>query len=380
MSGTAERLGVPLDSPLLSRQRLSKAERADIKRVVDKQLDYLKGFEQARGDMSEQAVLARSQMYVGALRPTYYGARWGDYEIPERLMPGNQTCLTNCKCEISITDNDDGTGTLTRTLGSEKSCDECPGLAGDHAVKRREEGSTKSQSAQDRAIFASLDEKGSRRTPKAGGNSHGGGGSDATPVKSRTPAETHSVLMEHNQVKRLTTNQEQSLHYYQSQGHETVNRVLRGEAATERQRNDAERTVKNIDQVMQRSRVTENVEVHRGMVVTDPAAHAALSRMQPGAVLREDGYMSTSADPEVIKRFGGGSGWDNPYPGDTPVTMRVRVRAGTRAAYMPATRRHSQANSEKELLIDRGATYQVTDRRESNGRVEIDVDVLGHDN
>lgn len=138
MAGTAERLEVPLDSPLLSRARLSRAERDEIKAVVERQLEYLQGFEKARGDMSKGAITARSSMYPGAVKATYYEARWGDWEIPEGLMPGNQTCLTRCLCEISVTDNGDGTGTLTRKMGgAEHHCDECPPLEGDHEVQRR---------------------------------------------------------------------------------------------------------------------------------------------------------------------------------------------------------------------------------------------------
>lgn len=138
MAGTGERLGVKPNSPLLSRQRLSRAEREEIKRVVEKQLEYLRGFEQARGEMSERAVAARAGMYPGAVKQTYYGARWGDWEIPDELMPGAQVCLTRCLCEIEVRDNEDGTGTLVRRMGgTEHHCDECPPLAGEHPIERR---------------------------------------------------------------------------------------------------------------------------------------------------------------------------------------------------------------------------------------------------
>src|SRR6476659_2020800 len=44
LAGTAERLNVPLDSPLLSQARLSRAERVDITQAVEEQLKYLAGF------------------------------------------------------------------------------------------------------------------------------------------------------------------------------------------------------------------------------------------------------------------------------------------------------------------------------------------------
>lgn len=138
MAGTAERLNVPVDSPLLSKARLSRAERDEIKQTVDAQLEYLKKFEQERGDMSEAAIAARADLYPGAVKATYYEARWGDWDIPENLLPGNQQCLTRCLCEIEIRDNDDGTGTLVRSMGgTESHCDECPPLAGEHEIERR---------------------------------------------------------------------------------------------------------------------------------------------------------------------------------------------------------------------------------------------------
>ncbi len=138
LAGTSERLRVPLDSPLLSQARLSKAERADIKALVANQLGYLKDFASAAGDMSPEAVAARANLYAGAIRPTLYGAQYGDWEIPDNLMPGNQTCMGNCRCEISVTDDGDGKGTLVRVMGAtEKSCEECPPLAGEHPVTRK---------------------------------------------------------------------------------------------------------------------------------------------------------------------------------------------------------------------------------------------------
>lgn len=138
MAGTGERLKIPVDSPLLSQQRLSRAERAEIKRIVERQLEYLRGFERAKGGMSEAQIGARSDLYPGALKQTYLSARWGDWEIPDHLMPGNQKCLTRCVCMAHVKDNGDGTGVWVRTMGgTEHHCTECPPLAGDHAVKRR---------------------------------------------------------------------------------------------------------------------------------------------------------------------------------------------------------------------------------------------------
>lgn len=140
IAATAERLGVPPDSPLISRQRLSRAERADIQAAVRRQLEYLRGFREALPGLSEAQVRARANLYGPSIKPFYYAQRWGDWEIPDRLLPGNQACLSNCLCRLlDVKDNGDGTGVLTRVMeGPEKGhCDECPPLAGDHPVRRR---------------------------------------------------------------------------------------------------------------------------------------------------------------------------------------------------------------------------------------------------
>lgn len=137
IAGAAERLGVKPDSALLNPRNLSRAERADITQAVDAQLKYLAGFD--RTGMSEAQIRARMQLYAGAERTLYYAARWGDWEIPQELLPGAQQCGGRCKCDGAITDNGDGTGLWTRTMHGDEGvhCTECPPLAGDHSVKRR---------------------------------------------------------------------------------------------------------------------------------------------------------------------------------------------------------------------------------------------------
>lgn len=139
LAGIAERLNIPLDDTLISERRLSRAERQEIKQAVAAQLDYLRGFvaDVKAEKLSEKQIRRRADLYAGATRATYYGARWGDWEIPDTLMPGRQKCVSNCRCTISVKDNEDGTGVLTRVMGGENHCTECPGLAGDHPVKRR---------------------------------------------------------------------------------------------------------------------------------------------------------------------------------------------------------------------------------------------------
>lgn len=139
ITATAQRAGVGASSALISRARLSRAERDDVKAAVRGQLAYLDRFaaEVAAGRLSPAQIAARADLYAGAIRPFYYSQRWGAWDVPDQLLPGNQACLGNCRCSISIADNGDGTGVLTRVMGGEDHCKECPPLAGDHPVKRR---------------------------------------------------------------------------------------------------------------------------------------------------------------------------------------------------------------------------------------------------
>ena len=131
IAGIADRSGV-------EPRGLSRIERQEIKAIIKDQLDYLKGFVAAAENMSPEAIAARAALYAGAVRQTYYAERWGAWDIPAHLLPGNQTCMTNCKCRISVEDHGDGTGTLTREMGgTENHCDECPALVGSYDVKRQ---------------------------------------------------------------------------------------------------------------------------------------------------------------------------------------------------------------------------------------------------
>lgn len=120
LAAAAERAGVRVDSGLF--KGLSKAERADIKKAVAEQLQYLKGFLAAKGDMSEAAIQARAAMYAGSVRATYGRARYpGLNQYPG---DGQTQCLTNCKCSIS--EEADG---IHWTLNAGESCNDCEAMA-----------------------------------------------------------------------------------------------------------------------------------------------------------------------------------------------------------------------------------------------------------
>lgn len=120
---------------------LTPRDRAAMRAAVERQIRYLDGFtaDIRAGRLSPAQITARANMYGPSITPFYYSQRWGDWEIPDQLIPGNQACLSNCRCSISVRDNGDGTGVLTRVMGAtEQHCTECPPLAGDHQVRRRQ--------------------------------------------------------------------------------------------------------------------------------------------------------------------------------------------------------------------------------------------------
>lgn len=141
IASAAQRLGVPPDSPLLSRSRLSRAERQDIAKAVEAQLAYLRGFvaDVQAGKLSPAQIAARANLYGPAIKAFYLTQRHGDWDIPARLVPGNQQCGGRCLCDASVIDNGDGTGIWRRTMRgrAEVHCQECPQLEGDHPIKRR---------------------------------------------------------------------------------------------------------------------------------------------------------------------------------------------------------------------------------------------------
>lgn len=139
MAGTAERLGVPVDSPLLSRARLSRAERKEVQGVVDAQLTYFRRFQSGMKGMSEAQIAARAQLYAGATRGTYSTQRWGDWVLPFQPTEGSE-CMANCRCHWEVKDNGDGTGSAVWRMGAaERHCTTCPSRASGspYSVKRR---------------------------------------------------------------------------------------------------------------------------------------------------------------------------------------------------------------------------------------------------
>jgi hypothetical protein len=117
LRGTADRTGVLTKG-------LSRAERVDVKARLKEQADYLRGFAQAAPQLSEAQVAQRSALYLGAVRATYYGARFPGVGI----YPGDggTACKGNCKCSL-----EEREGGVWWVLGPAEHCDECRARASD---------------------------------------------------------------------------------------------------------------------------------------------------------------------------------------------------------------------------------------------------------
>ena len=100
---------------------LSRAERNDLKARVAEQLKYYDKFAAQAGDMSDAAVASRAGMYAGAVRGTYYGARYPG--LSQYPGDGNTNCLTRCHWEL--TEEDDG---IHWNLNAE-GCEDCQAMA-----------------------------------------------------------------------------------------------------------------------------------------------------------------------------------------------------------------------------------------------------------
>jgi len=119
---------------------MPRADRDRMRELATRELRYFERFarEIRSGQLSPARIKARAAMYAGAIRPAYYEIRYGHWDIPQRLLPGNQQCRANCRCTISVADLGDGRGLLTRRYSPEADhCSECPPLAGTYTIYRR---------------------------------------------------------------------------------------------------------------------------------------------------------------------------------------------------------------------------------------------------
>lgn len=167
-----------------------------------------------------------------------------------------------------------------------------------------------------------------------------------------------------------------ALSFYRGHGYIEVNAQLRDGRALSTDRK-ADWAVKAIDDVMARSKLTRDIQVHRGvgdLRMFGPDAPGKKSLV--GMEFRDAAYASATADPNVAKEFFAAEGGGG--------VLHIRVPAGTGAVQLsdlgPKPRHHWEyprpPEHEAELLLQRGLTYRVVGDRTVNGARELDVEVV----
>ena len=106
---------------------MDPAARAFLAQAIADQVTYLTGFSQdlRREDMSAALMKARAALYAGALKGTYYRARFWPWDLPFVPTEGSE-CMVNCTCTIDVTEAGDGTGLMAWTLGEHAHAETCP--------------------------------------------------------------------------------------------------------------------------------------------------------------------------------------------------------------------------------------------------------------
>ena len=106
---------------------MSPEARAFLASAIADQVKYLTGFSQdVRSEHMTPALMkARAALYAGALKGTYYRARFWPWDLPFVPTEGSE-CMVNCTCTIDVTEAGDGTGLMAWTLGEHAHAETCP--------------------------------------------------------------------------------------------------------------------------------------------------------------------------------------------------------------------------------------------------------------
>ena len=125
---TAATIGAIQDRTRIQPKGLSRAERQDLQAMIAAQRPYLAGFakDMATGEMTEEQIRRRAELYAGPVRLTYSKERWPN--VPDWPASGGTPCLAWCKCRWE--EQDDGMHWL---LGAAEHCTECVSRASNWA-------------------------------------------------------------------------------------------------------------------------------------------------------------------------------------------------------------------------------------------------------
>jgi hypothetical protein len=187
-----------------------------------------------------------------------------------------------------------------------------------------------------------------------------GGGGDR-PTFGGDPLEATPIdLYATPRPEALTNRMYRALNGYRDDEYTAVNGQLRGSPETP----TVTRQITAIDDTMQASLLTRDVQVFRGMADARSMFGDRVDGDLAGLRWREDGYLSTSTDAGTAQRFA-----EDGLRDGSPMLMQIVIPAGTPAVGM--------SGPEAELLVDRGTTVSVVrDRGIRDGIRVVDVEVL----
>lgn len=136
-------------------------------------------------------------------------------------------------------------------------------------------------------------------------------------------------------------------------------------------------TIRAIDEAMAKSKLTQDIIVHRG--VKSLAMFGPENRKRSdltGLEFVERAYSSTTADPNVADEFFG-----EDVRGEGAI-LNIRVPAGVGAIQLselgptPPPDGYRPYEEEAEMLLDRGLTFRIVGDRVAGGRRHLDAEVV----
>ncbi len=133
--------------------------------------------------------------------------------------------------------------------------------------------------------------------------------------------------------------------------------------------------VRRIDEVMDRSKLSRDVVLHRRVSDMDMFGSAGRQESLVGLEFREPAYSSATADLDVAKQLYGGTD-------QRGAILNIRVPTGTGAIQLSDVGPKPQHggpypdNAEAELLLQRDLTYRVTGDRTVDGWRYLDVEMV----
>jgi len=164
----------------------------------------------------------------------------------------------------------------------------------------------------------------------------------------------------------LTRDEQSAVSGYKSFGYKAINEY---QATGKTKNENTKREAQAMASVMKRTSVAEPVSVYRG--VNGPLA-GKLSTLPEGAVFKAPCYQSTSTSLETASKFALGELGEAARVGSTaasPTILHFKVQPKMRA--IPIAKLSGFADTEKELVLDRGTSWRVAGKKQNAAGVTV---------